>query len=137
MAARKSKSKYGLPSLGETPHRRPARVADLILHEVATLLLGTIKDPRVRVVSITSVTVTDDLRKARIFYSFFGDETVTAESVAAGLESTKGFIRKHLARELNMRYVPELEFRLDLSLVRQEEMDRLFKEIENENGSLT
>ena len=78
------------------------------------------------------MTVTKDLRQAKIFYSIFGDERKVREA-AAGMASAKGFIRKHLARTLNLRTTPELTFERDLSLVRQEEMERLFKELHSED----
>jgi len=133
MVAAKMKSKLIMPGIGRGPKKRPARVADTIRVELGLLLLQKINDPRLQHVTITKVTVTDDLRHAKIFYSILGEEA--AANAAAGLASAKGFIRSHLAKELNMRYVPELEFRQDLTLSRQEEMERLFKEIEEENDS--
>lgn len=110
--------------------RRTQRLSDVILSEIAMLLLKTIKDPRLERVTITSVRVTDDLRLARIFYSC--NEELAAQ-VKEGLDSAKGFIRSHLAKELQLRLVPELEFRFDISMIRQLEMERLLKEIREED----
>ena len=112
--------------------KRVQRVADMIQHEIGLLLVTRLKDPRLAHVSILQVTVTKDLRQAKIFYSIFGDERKVREA-AAGMASAKGFIRKHLARTLNLRTTPELTFERDLSLVRQEEMERLFKELHSED----
>jgi len=130
MTARKTKSRFALPELGQKVGRRPARVADSIKEEIATLLLRKIKDPRIGLATITSVTVTPDLRLARVFFSCARPES---EEVAAGLNSSKGFIRRHLARELGLRYVPELDFRYDQSVERQLEMERILKEIAAED----
>jgi len=130
MTARKSKSRFDLPELGRKVGRRPARVADSIKEEIATLLLRKIKDPRIGLATITSVTVTPDLRSARVFFSCSRAES---EKVAAGLSSCKGFIRSHLARELGLRYVPELDFRYDQSVERQLEMEKILKEIAAED----
>ena len=131
MVSAKIKSKIILPGIGKGPKKRPARVADAIRTEIGQLLLQKINDPHLQHVTIAKVVVTDDLRHARIFYSIFGDESAT--QVAAGLARAKGFIRSHLAKELQMRYVPDLEFKQDLTFSRQEELEQLFKEIEEEN----
>lgn len=116
-----------LKDLGRTrdSRRRPARVADAIQRELSTLLLDGIKDPRLIMVSFTSVKVTDDLSRARVYYSC--PEEDVAE-VAAGLERAKGFMRSHIARELSLRYAPELVFERDLTLVRMAEIEKLLAE---------
>jgi ribosome-binding factor A len=132
-ARSRSKSKFVMPGLGPGPKRRPIRVADIIKAEIAMLLIRKIKDPRVTQVTITRVQVSDDLRHARVFYSMLGDES--PENAAKGLESTKGFIRSSLARVLEMKYVPALQFKHDLAGKRQDEMEQIFREIAEENGS--
>ena len=109
-------------------HKRPKRVADLIKNEIAMLLLHKVKDPRLVNVAIVSAEVTRDLRKAIIYYSVLGDEEKTNKA-AAGLARAKGFMRSHLAKELGMRATPELIFKHDLSMVHQQRMEELFKEI--------
>ena len=109
-------------------HKRPKRIADLIKNEIALLLLHKVKDPRLENVTIVSAEVTRDLRKAIIYYSVLGDEEKTKKA-AAGLARAKGFMRSHLAKELGMRATPELIFKLDLSMVHQQRIEELFKEI--------
>jgi len=108
--------------------KRPQRVGDMIRNELALLLLRKMKDPRLKNVTIVHVGMSKDLRQANIYYSVFGSED-EARQAAAGLDSAKGFIRSHIARELGMRFTPQLTFRRDFSAVRQEEMERLFKEL--------
>ena len=115
-------------------NKRPKRVADMIKNEVALLLLRKVKDPRLINVSIVAVEVTRDLRKAIIYYSVLGDEQ-QVKSAAEGLARAKGFIRSHLARELGMRATPDLVFKLDLSMVHQQDMERLLKEIKTDAES--
>jgi len=127
---RKAKTRFGLPAgLEEGPRRRPARVGDLIMQEIATLLLYKIKDPACLDVTILQVKVTDDLKKARVFFSCPDDVIQKAEK---GMKRARGFIRSHLASQLQMRYVPELIFQYDPSSAHQEKMDRLFMDIANE-----
>jgi ribosome-binding factor A len=121
------KSSY--PFGREAPaYKRPKRVADMIKNEIALLLLRKVKDPRLSNVSIVTAEVTRDLRRALVYYSVLGDEEQIRKA-AEGLDRAKGFIRSHLARELGLRATPELVFKLDLSMARQEEMERLLKEI--------
>ncbi len=135
MAAGKAKSRFGLPAgLGRSePKRRPIRVADAIKAEIASLLVRKINDPRLYNIIITSVEVSDDLGHARVLYSILGNEEPKA--VAKGLESSKGFIRSSLARALELRHVPVLDFRLDLAGQKQAEMEQLLREIAKDDGS--
>ena len=54
------------------------------------------------------------------------------KNAAEGLARAKGFMRSHLARELGMRATPDLVFKLDLSMVHQQEMEMLLKEIKTD-----
>jgi ribosome-binding factor A len=135
MTAGKAKSRFGLPAgLGRTePKRRPMRVADAIKTEIASLLVRKIKDPRLYNIVITSVEMSDDLGHARVLYSIMGDQDPKA--VAKGLESSKGFIRTSLARALELRHVPVLDFRVDVAGQKQAEMEQLLREIAEDDGS--
>jgi len=127
MAAHPKKSLYpfGREAAG---NKRPKRVADMIKNEIALLLLSKVKDPRLINVTIVTAEVTRDLRRAVVYYSVLGDDKKVQEA-AEGLDRAKGFIRSHLARELGLRATPELVFKHDLSMARQEAMERLLKEI--------
>jgi ribosome-binding factor A len=128
---KKSLYQFGREAAG---NKRPKRVADMIKNEVALLLLRKVKDPRLSNVSIVTVEVTRDLRKAIVYYSVLGDE-LQIKGAAEGLTRAKGFIRSHLARELGMRATPDLVFKLDLSMVHQQEMEMLLKEIKTDVDS--
>lgn len=126
MTARKAKSRFTVPELGERVGRRPARVAEAIQEEIANLLIREIKDPRVVMAAITSVSVSPDLRQARVLFSCAREEV---SRVSEGLISSKGFIRSHLAKKLGLRCVPDLDFRHDQSVEHQLEIEMLLKEI--------
>ena len=83
--------------LGRQPKRRPARVADMVREELAMLLLQGIKEPRLLNVTVTRVSVTDDLKQAIIYYTVTGTPWQEKEA-AKGWERAKGFIRSHLDR---------------------------------------
>lgn len=128
MTARNKKTLYRVPGAVDEPRRRPARIAEVIRHNVALMLHGTISDPRLISVTITDVTVSADMRTARIFYDCRRESQA---DVAKGLVSARGFIRSALARELGIRYMPELTFVHDETLDRQEEITRLLQEDED------
>lgn len=130
--SKKGKTKYAAPELGRSPKRRPARVADAIRVELAMLLLQKVKDQRLSEVSITRVECPPDLRQAFVYFSCPVDQM---KHVEAGLASSRGFMRTYLAKSLNLRYMPELQFKHDLAALRQAEMDQILREIANERPS--
>ena len=134
MAARKkSKSQYALPELGKaTTAKRPARVAETIRERLAELLLRKIRDPRVVGASLVGVDMTPDLRTAVIYFCCAEGEEL---NVKEGLDSAQGFLRSQLAKSLALRYMPKLVFKHDLSVNHHSEMDKIFREIENERES--
>ncbi|MFP5284282.1 MAG: 30S ribosome-binding factor RbfA [Thermoanaerobaculia bacterium] len=92
--------------------RRSDRVGDLIRAELSDLLLREVKDPRVKLASITAVDVTSDLRRAVVKVSALGEEEQRMETVEA-LRHARGFLRTELAHRLRLRVTPELQFELD------------------------
>ncbi len=107
---------------------RPARVASLLREEVSLILQNRVKDPGMRLVTVTDVTVTPDLKSARVHYSVLGgDEERLA--VRDALRRSKGFIRKELGRSLQLRCSPEVAFIYDNSFEKGERINRLLREI--------
>ena len=75
-----------------------------------------IKDPRVSsLVSVTRCDVTNDLKECKCYISVLGSDE-DAENTMEGLRRASGFIRKRLAESLNLRYTPQIEFKLDKSI---------------------
>jgi ribosome-binding factor A len=95
--------------------KRSTRVADLIQEEISDILMRSIKDPRVGFVTITRVSVTDDCRSAKVYFSVMGAEEEIERSLD-GLDSAKGFIRKELGKRIRLRYTPDLFFQFDPSI---------------------
>ncbi|HSD10285.1 MAG TPA: 30S ribosome-binding factor RbfA [Candidatus Binatia bacterium] len=106
--------------------RRVERVADAIRAAVAEILLREVKDPRVGMVTITDVKLSNDLRHARVFFSVFGGEE-QREASLAGLQRAAGFIRRQLARHVELRVSPEISFAFDPGLEQAERLARLLK----------
>lgn len=110
--------------------RRADRVSTLIQEEISRLILQSVKDPRVRCVTVTRVKVGDDLRHAKVFIAAIGDDETRRQEALAGLTCAVGFLRGELGRRLRLRYVPELLFLLDDSLEQELHLDELFRQIE-------
>lgn len=91
------------------------RINEEIQKELSSLL-RTVKDPRVSdvMISITRVETTPDLRYTKVYVSFLPDEK--AKEGMAGLKSAAGYLRRELARKLNLRYASEIVWSLDDSI---------------------
>lgn len=99
--------------------------------ELSTLLLKKVRDPKLVEVFISRVEVTDDLKIARIYFTLTSGNS-RAKAVEKSLIKAKGFMRTHIARTLNMRYTPDLQFRYDETAEKVAEVESLFREIEDE-----
>jgi ribosome-binding factor A len=108
--------------------KRADRVADLIKIEISDILLKQVRDPRIGVLTITGVKVSDDLRSARVFFVEFGKKECSA-GVTEGLKKASGFLRRELGRRLQLRYAPELFFSCDPSFAYGERIEELLVEI--------
>jgi len=95
--------------------KRSEKVADLIQKEISLMLVKSVKDPRIGFVTITKVTVSDDCRVAKVYFSVAGTPAERERSVK-GLDSAKGFVRKELGRRIRLRYTPEIIFQFDPSV---------------------
>ncbi len=89
---------------------------------IGEVVLNRLKDPRVGLVTITSVTVSPDLATAKVYFTVMGDEEVRAET-RKGLDSARSFLRKTVANELKLRHAPELRFVYDDTLDRAMRID--------------
>ena len=98
------------------PHR-PEKVREFIKEQVSEIIQLHLKDPRIGFVSVTDVEVSADLRHAKVFVSVLGNEQAKADTMA-GLQSAHGYVRGELGRRLEMRFTPEIMFRLDESIER-------------------
>jgi len=107
---------------------RPQQLGELIREEMSDLLQREMSDPRVELVSITEVEVTQDLKYARIYFSRLGDDAERQETLKA-LQHATPYLRRLLAGRLTIRSVPEIEFRLDSSLEHGERVMRLLNQL--------
>jgi ribosome-binding factor A len=116
-------------------YKRANRVGDLIREVICEMLLKDLSDPRLESVTITEVEVTEDLRLAKVFFSAMGNRS-QEEASLHGLQSATGYIRKKLGKELRLRYIPDLLFKVDHSFDYGSNIDRLFETLKEEkNGN--
>lgn len=107
---------------------RPARVADQIRSELATLLAREVHDPGIGFVTLTRVQVSPDLQQARVYYTALGDEPTRRKSARA-LERAAPFLRRQIGSRLRLRRTPELIFVFDESIAGQDRIEQILDEI--------
>ncbi len=102
--------------------------------ELSNIIRGGIKDPRVAPwTSVVAAEVAPDLKTCKAYISVLGDEKAQADTLE-GLQSAEGYIRRELARTLNMRNTPEIRFILDQSIEYGVSMSRKIDEVTKESA---
>ena len=98
--------------------RRSERTSKLIQREISALLEREVNDPRlIKLISVTEVSLSPDLRHAKVFVSTLGNE-INKEDMLAGFNKASGFLRRELASHLKLKYAPQLSFHYDDSIER-------------------
>jgi ribosome-binding factor A len=108
---------------GQRAERVGEEFREVIAEEIQKL-----KDPRVGFVTVTGVRVTPDLRRARVFYTTYGDEKAKS-GTRAGLRSAGPHLRAVLGRQVRLKFLPELEFEEDVTVELGARIDRLVGEL--------
>lgn len=114
------------------------RINGEVMKELSAIIHNGIKDPRIHpMTSVTSVEVAPDLKTCKAYISVLGDEEAQKNTLA-GLKSAEGYIRRELARTVNLRNTPEIRFVLDQSIAYGISMSKLIdevvKDMENKEG---
>jgi ribosome-binding factor A len=113
---------------------RPDRVGDQIRQELSEILTrGDVHDPGIGFITLTRVQVTADLQLARVFYTSLGDPKARKETARALTRAT-GFFRRRIGARLQLRRVPELEFRFDESIAHQDRIEQILRDIHEEDA---
>jgi ribosome-binding factor A len=109
--------------------RRSERTSKLIQREISELLEREVNDPRLcKFISVTEVTLSPDLKHAKIFVSTLGTE-INKEDLLAGFNNASGFLRKELAAHLRLKQIPQLSFCYDDSIERGARLLKLIGEL--------
>ena len=113
-------------------HKRVLRVGEALRRELSFILDREVSDPRIGMVTITRVELSDDLRYAKLFVSFLGDRE-ERDTALRHLKRARKFLRAQLASRLDLRLVPELTFMLDDSSEQYLRISEVLKQIHDED----
>jgi ribosome-binding factor A len=104
---------------------RLERINDEIQREIGNLLIKESRDPRLKMLSITGVSISNDLSHAKIFYSMLDPNPKHLESVKNALSKASAFFRTRLANLIDLRITPKLSFIYDESLEKANHLSTL------------
>jgi ribosome-binding factor A len=119
-----------------TSSNRAQRVSTHIQKALTDILRKNIKDPRLEMVTISKVKLTNDLRIARIYFTQTGSHK-SIEAALTGFNSARGYLKRTLARELELRYMPDIEFYYDDSFDHASHINELLKSIQKDDETDT
>ena len=105
------------------------RINGEVRRELSNIILNEIKDPRIcPMTSVVEVEVAPDLKTAKAYISVLGDKRAQADTLA-GLKSAEGYIRRALAKSINLRNTPEIRFVMDQSIEYGVHMSKLIDDV--------
>jgi ribosome-binding factor A len=116
------------PATAKPPSQRQLRVGELVRHALAEILQrGEVHDPDLEatVVTVPEVRMSPDLRLATAYVMPLGGKGTG--TVLAALDRNRKYLRGEVAHRVNLRYAPELRFRLDTSFEEGERVDALLR----------
>jgi ribosome-binding factor A len=113
---------------------RADRVAGQIQKILSEILIKDIKDPRLDMATITGVKMSRDLKLARIYFTISGSNK-SSEDASKGFKSAAGYLKRTLAGQLGLRYMPDLAFFYDESFDYGARIDTLLRTLKNDDGS--
>jgi len=114
--------------------RRPERVADMLREEIAQIVGYEMEDPRLTMVTVTDVRLSQDLRDASVYVTVAGDESEAAKALVA-LRHAAPYVRKQVGFVLSLRHTPEIHFVRDTVEEQGARVDQLLMEIEQTRES--
>jgi ribosome-binding factor A len=114
------------------PSRRLLKAAEAIREVVGMAILADLQDPRIQDVTVTGVEVAPDMKQAKVYVSVMGSEAKQNLSLR-GLQSAAGFLQSKVAKRIDTRYTPRLQFILDQGVKKQIEVSQILGHVLNEN----
>ncbi|HZH89477.1 MAG TPA: 30S ribosome-binding factor RbfA [Pyrinomonadaceae bacterium] len=108
--------------------RRPEKVAENVREEIAQIVGYELDDPRVTIVTVTDVRMSDNLREARVFVMLSGTDDEALAALKA-LRKAAPYVRRQLAFNLNLRHAPEIHFIRDTVEEKAARVDELLREL--------
>ena len=111
------------------------RVNGEVMRVLADIIRGDIKDPRIGMLtSVVNVEVAPDLKTCKAWISVFGDDEAV-QATLEGLNSAKSYIRRELARRINLRNTPDITFVMDQSIAYGVKMSKLIEDVNEATAS--
>ena len=111
------------------------RINGEVLKELSSIIRGEIKDPRIHpMTSVMAVEVAPDLKTCKAYISVLGNDEAKKDT-NTGLKSAEGYIRRQLAKNLNLRNTPEIRFILDESIEYGVNMSKMIDEVTRKDAS--
>ena len=107
-------------------NHRIERVNELIKEVLSELMLTEIKDPRVGLVTLVGVRVTNDLSSAKVLFSVMGDEAARTQTLKV-LKAATPFLRRVLVRHMDVKVAPDLRWVYDDSLDRAFRIEQMLR----------
>lgn len=105
------------------------RINEEVHRELSNIIRSEIKDPRINpMTSVVAVEVAPDLKSAKAYISVLGDEKSQKETLA-GLTSAEGYIRRELAKSVNLRNTPQIRFIMDQSIEYGVNMSKMIDDV--------
>lgn len=115
------------------PRRRIQRLNEQLKREISRILRREVRDPRVRMVTVTGVEVSSDVSVARVFVRSLGDDEEQEETMA-GLHAAAAHVRSELGKSLHLRHIPEVRFQRDRTLEKAQRIEAILDEVRPEEG---
>jgi len=125
MTRRRQQREHGTTQM---PSQRQLRVGELVRHALADMLTrGAVHDPVIQnhLITVPEVRMTADLRLATIYVMPLGGRD--ADAVLVALERNKRFLRREIARHINLKFAPEIRFRIDERFDEAERIEKLLR----------
>jgi len=110
--------------------RRPERLAETLREEISEVVGFELDDPRVEMVTVTEVTVAEDLRDAKVYVLVEGDDAEVDKALKA-LQNAAQFVRQQVAMNLSMRFAPHLHFVRDSAEENASRVSALLSDLTN------
>ena len=111
------------------------RINGEVQKELSTIIRNEIKDPRIHpMTSVMAVEVAPDLKTCKAYISVLGEKEAK-EATIKGLNSAEGYVRRQLAKNLNLRNTPEIRFILDESIEYGVNMTKLIDDVTKKDNS--
>lgn len=113
--------------------QRHERLEQDVKVALSDIIMNEVKEPSVTgLISVTDVKITPDQKYAKVYVSIYGK--CNKNKVIEALKKATGFIKKELGRRVRMRNMPDITFELDNSMEYGEHMDRVIKEVMNQDN---